>query len=254
MARIRMRAVIFAAGMGRRLGAVGRRAPKVLLRFGGRSLLERHLTLLAEVGVAEVTVAVGFEAERVRGELARLQRGEGVHTVENPDYSDGSVTTLWCLREALLAGGEVLIMDGDVLYDRRLLQRLLASAHQNCFLLDRDVEPGEEPMKLAVRDGRPVDFRKTLERPHDYYGESVGFFRLNEIVAARLVEAAGHMIESGRRDEYFEEALREVLLTEPSGCFGFEDVTGLPWIEIDFPEDVSRAEREILPRLLSEDR
>ena len=30
---------------------------------------------------------------------------------------------------------------------------------------------------------------------------------------------------------------------------GFERVDGLPWTEIDFPEDVVRAEREILPRL-----
>ncbi len=249
-----MRAVIFAAGMGRRLGAAGRRTPKVLLRFGGRSLLERHLALLAELGVAAVTVAIGFEAERVRAELARLEGGRRVDTVENAAFSAGSVTTLWCLREALRAGGEVMIMDGDVLYDRRMLQRLLASEHENCFLLDRAVEPGEEPMKLAVRDGQPVDFRKTLEQPYDYYGESVGFFRLSEAIAARLVEAAGQIIDAGRRDEYFEEALRAVLLTEPAGRFGFEDVTGLPWIEIDFPDDVSRAEREILPRLLPADR
>jgi choline kinase len=30
---------------------------------------------------------------------------------------------------------------------------------------------------------------------------------------------------------------------------GFERIGGLPWVEIDFPEDVDRAEREILPRL-----
>jgi choline kinase len=42
--------------------------------------------------------------------------------------------------------------------------------------------------------------------------------------------------------------LRNVLLADP-GSFGFEDVTGLPWIEIDFPEDVVRASDEILPAI-----
>jgi choline kinase len=33
--------------------------------------------------------------------------------------------------------------------------------------------------------------------------------------------------------------------------FGFEDVTGLPWIEIDFADDFRRAERTVLPELIA---
>jgi choline kinase len=49
-------------------------------------------------------------------------------------------------------------------------------------------------------------------------------------------------------DAPHEEAVRNVLLREP-GAFGFEDVTGVPWIEIDFPEDVVRAREQILPAI-----
>ena len=45
--------------------------------------------------------------------------------------------------------------------------------------------------------------------------------------------------------------IRDVLLTSPRGTFAFEDITGLPWIEIDFAADVARAETEILPRIVS---
>ena len=251
-----MRALILAAGVGRRLGPRAETGPKVLLRFGGHSLLERHLRLLHAVGVEEVVLGVGFEAERVKAELGRLRidRSMRVSTVFNADYRLGSVVTIWSLREALTSGGDVLVMDGDVLYDRRLLKRLIETPHRNCFLLDRDVEPGEEPMKLAMKDGLPVDFRKALERPHDFYGESVGFFRLDEAAANDLAAAAKALIDGGKDGEYFEEALRDVLIASPRGRFGVEDVTGLPWIEIDFPEDVERAESEILPALLPEDR
>jgi choline kinase len=212
------------------------------------------MRLLAAVGVDDIVVAAGFRAERVQAELARLGASK-VRVVINPDYRDGSVVTLWSLREEIArAPGALILMDGDVLYDRRMLERLIASKHTNCFLLDRAVEPGEEPMKLAIKDGQPVDFRKTLERPHDFYGESVGFFRLSGACAGQLVQAAEQLIASGARHEYFEEALRAVLLAAPPGRFGFEDVTGLPWIEIDFPADIERAECEILPRLLAEDR
>jgi len=34
------------------------------------------------------------------------------------------------------------------------------------------------------------------------------------------------------------------------GRFGYEDVTGLPWIEIDFPADVIRAQNELVPAII----
>ncbi len=248
-----MRAVILAAGLGRRLGGAAEGMPKILLSFAGRSLLDRHLTMLRAVGLTEVTLGVGYGAESIEAELARLDKS-GVELVHNPDYREGSVITLSRLGKAMTRGGDILLMDGDVLYDRRMLQKLTASPHSNLFLLDRDVERGEEPMKLAIKDNQPVDFRKTLEREHDYYGESVGFFRFDAQVAGELGGAASEIIAAGRRDVYMEEAIRDVLLASPPGRITFEDITGLPWIEIDFAEDVERAEREILPRLLAEDR
>jgi choline kinase len=246
-----MRAVIFAAGLGSRLGSAAEEMPKILLRFGGRSLLERHLAQLGAVGIDEITLGVGFGAGQISAELERLNAAH-VELVHNPHYRDGSVVTLWTLRQAMLRGGDILLMDGDVLYDRRMLERLVTSPRKNLFLLDRDVAPGEEPMKLAIRDGRPVDFRKTLEQSHDFYGESVGFFRFDESVARDLTVAAERIIAAGRRADYMEEAIRDVLLSSPPSRFGFEDVTGLPWIEIDFTEDMARASEKILPRLCDE--
>ena len=240
-----MRAVILAAGIGDRLG---RNMPKILLEVGGQTLLARHLALLRMAGIDDVVLGVGYQAEAIKAELSRLGRAD-VELVFNPDYREGSVVTLFSMRDALCAGGDVLLMDGDVLYDGRMLARLIGSHHACAFLLDRDVAPGEEPMKLAIKDDQPVDFRKTLSRAHDYYGESVGFFRLNRSMAEAVVDAAKRIITEGRRGDYMEEALRLALIEAPAGAFGVEDVTGIPWVEIDFPEDIARAENEILPAL-----
>ena len=244
-----MHAVMLAAGIGRRLGIA---KPKVLLRVGGRTLLERHLAVLSALGVGPPTIAVGYEALAVERALAALGQTD-VATILNPDYEAGSIVTLWRLREALTAGGDVLLMDGDVLYDRRVLAPLLSTCHADCLLVDRAFEPGAEPVKLGLRDGAPADFGKTLAPGFAPHGESVGFFRLSEATARRLVAEAGRTIEEGGADRPMEDALRAVLrAADPP--FGFEDVTGLPWIEIDFPEDAERAETEILPRLLARDR
>ena len=242
-----MRAVILAAGVGRRLGV---EEPKVLLRFGGRTLLERHLAILAALGVRDVTLGIGHQALTIERALASLGQTD-VSTIYNPDYEQGSILTLWCVRDALTAGGPVLLMDGDVLYDRRVLAPLVATRHADCLLVDRAYEPGDEPVKVGVADGAPVDFGKTIDPAVEALGESVGFFRLGEGTANALVEMAGRMIEDGGRERPMEDAVAAVLrASDPP--FGFEDVTGLPWIEIDFPEDVERAESVILPKLVDD--
>ena len=82
----------------------------------------------------------------------------------------------------------------------------------------------------------------------DTIGESVGFFRFAHAGARRLADLVAGYIESGRAQMPHEEAVRD-LLKERSQPFDVADVTGLPWIEIDFPIDVVRATEEILPQL-----
>ncbi len=243
-----MRAILYAAGVGNRLAGT-HDGPKILLEIGGHSLLERHLRLLEAGGVDEVVVCTGYESETIARAIAALGRTDRARCVHNPDFREGSIVTQWAAREAIAAGGPVLLMDADVLYDQRLLARLIESSHADCFLLDRDIEPGEEPVKLCIREGHLVDFRKNPDQPHDWYGESVGFFKLAENTAMRLVASTAAYIDSGRRDDYYDEALRDLLLADPPGSFGWEDITGLPWTELDFAEDLHHAHTEILPRL-----
>ena len=191
-----------------------------------------------------MTIVVGFEADQVRRAVAG---DPDVQMIENPDFNEGSVVSLWCAREALQAGRPVLLMDADVLYEPVLLSRLIESRHPNALLLDRDIEPGDEPVKLCIRDNQIVDFHKRPQAAHDWYGESVGFFRLQSTIAADLARRTGAYVHNGRRSMEYEEPIRDMIQADPS-LFGFEDITGIPWTEIDFPEDVIKA-NNLLPRL-----
>ncbi len=241
-----MKALILAAGVGRRLSSESNRPPKCLLEFGGRSLLSRHLNTLENLGVHEIVVGVGYRANSVRQAITLHKPKANVQLVHNPDYEQGSIVTLWQLRHHLSDGKDVLLMDADVLYDPRILERLVNSVHCNCLLLDRDLEAGDEPVKVCVRDGQLIEFRKKVRVNADYCGESVGFFRFSADIAQQLAETCRRYIAANRREEPHEEALRDLLLSSPEK-FGFEDITGLAWIEIDFTDDINRAKTEVLP-------
>jgi choline kinase len=246
-----MRAIILAAGVGLRLQQPEPQLPKCLLQFAGRSLLERHLHLLGRAGVEEVVLVLGFHHQMVEAHLESLGAPLRPQIVLNPRFELGSVLSLDTAAAALTGGGEVLVMDADVLYHERIMAALVAGEEPvNRILIDREFEAGVEPMKVCVRAGVPFELRKQLgaDLRYDTIGESVGFFRFSEPGARRLAQITGDYVNSGRAGQPHEEALRD-MLREAIQPFEVTDITGTPWIEIDFPDDVQRAERDILPRL-----
>ena len=245
-----MKVVMLAAGIGARLGqSTARTLPKILLHFDGKSLLERHIDIFRRQGISELVLGVGFRHDEIQREIEALGAQNFVRTVLNKDYKKGSIVTLSKLHDEICCGAPVLLMDADVLYDERILERLIKSEHQNCLLIDRDFVPGDEPVKICVRNGEIVEFRKWLSADFDFCGESVGFFKFSAEIAEKIMFQADLSLRQGRRNEPYEEAIRDVLLTSPRGTFAFEDITGMPWIEIDFADDIERANSEILPRI-----
>jgi choline kinase len=119
-----MKVGMLAAGVGGRVGGGEPTPPKALLRFNGTTLLERHLDILAHLGLSDLTLVVGHQADAIKAELAALGARERARTCFNPRYRASSLLSLSMLRDVLTAGEPVLYMDADVLYGWRLLERL----------------------------------------------------------------------------------------------------------------------------------
>lgn len=224
-----MKAILLAAGVGRRLD--GDR-PKVLIEIGGRTLLQRHAENLYRAQ-AEVRVVTGYQADRLAPYL------EGAEVVFNPEFERGSLLSLRCGLEDI--DDDVVIMDADVLYHPSILFEVMALPRG--LAIDTDVVPGDEEMMVGARGGKVAAIRRGLgAEGFDVVGEGVGFFALERRMVPLLLEA----IEECDPDGDYEAALDLFL-----GEFGadYVQVDGRPWIEIDFAEDVEKALDSILARM-----
>src|SRR4030095_1424459 len=113
------RAVILAAGNGKRMGRLTVDRPKTMLDVDGRALIDRELDALAACGIFGVTILLGYHPERPRDRL-----GSRVRFIENARYKEtNSLYSLWLARETLKGGA--VVMNSDILVSPPLLAQLI---------------------------------------------------------------------------------------------------------------------------------
>jgi choline kinase len=245
-----MDAIVYAAGRGFRLGQLSAECPKILLEIGGKTLLERHAELLVWAGIRRLHIVTGHLRDVVVGAIQSVSKKTGLEICEifNSAFTEGSVISMAASLPLIRNAREpMLLMDGDVLYDHRLMGRLMGSTHGSTLLIDRGYSTADDdPVLVPVTGGKPVEFRKKWTGTADIVGESIGFFKMDRAGLDGIIRETEARMVGERRKESYDEVLRSLVL---AGVFGYEDVTGIPWTELDFPEDLEFAEKSTLPRL-----
>jgi L-glutamine-phosphate cytidylyltransferase len=239
-----MKAIILAAGVGKRLWEVTQHRPKCLIEIGGRSLLHRYLESLASVGIRRAEIVVGYKQEMIRAAVEQDSCGVGVKFLVNDQFHRGSISSLWIARAAF--DDDTVVMDADVLFHRDILRRLVSSPFENALLMDETVTQTGEECMVVVAGERVIALTKQIPDRYDYAGEGVGFLRVRHADTPRVVSSLRGYIEKNMWHMEYEDALldyfRDVRV-------GHEKIGGLPWTEIDFVQDIKKAELEVLPRL-----
>jgi len=223
-----MKAVILAAGQGRRLSGGGVSFPKVLAKVAGRELLYRHLKLLRERGVEEFIVVVnpwtkapindallrwGFPFRLVINERPEL--GNGYSLLQARDYVDGTF----------------FVVMGDHVYEEAFLDEAIKGQG---LIVDRRGEfiDRDEATKVILQDGRVRDIGKDV--PGEWY--DTGFFVLDREI---FDHAEAVLKEKGKVEMSDVVKRAELRVTEVSGRL---------WLDVDTPQDLKRATRFIVRR------
>jgi choline kinase len=237
-----LKAIILAAGLGKRLADVTGGAPKCLVPVAGRTILDRMIERLVQAGLDDLIVVTGHRREEVERHLdaSGIPAARRAQRVFNPRYADwGNFYSLLVAEEA--TGGDGFVkLDADVVMDDELLPALLAAPGPAALAVDCRGELGDEEMKARVdQRGLVVELSKRID-PALALGESVGIDRVDAEVAPRLWQMLRALIAHGETDEYYERAYERLM--QEGVSFSYADVSSCTWCEIDNGEDLAAAE------------
>jgi choline kinase len=233
--------LVLAAGAGRRLRPYTDTLPKALVPVDGETtILDIALRNLAQVGLTDVAVVVGYRAEAVESSRERLERRYGVRLTLVPnDKAEewNNAYSLWLARE-LFAGGALLV-NGDTVHPVSVEKTLLAQRGPGILLAIDDVKPlAEEEMKTTFDAAGQLTRITKLMDPATAFGEYIGATLIEAHAAAGLAEA---LEATWRRDPqlYYEDGYQEY--ADRGGEVRAATIGAVDWVEVDNHADLARA-------------
>ena len=168
-----MKAVILSAGQGKRLLPLTADSPKCILPIMGQTLIEWQIDELAKGGVDEVTVVLGYRADKVERILRKRYGTDRVRTVYNAAYAvSDNLVSCWTAHDQM--NDDFILLNGDTLFEAAVLKRLFTSGDWPVtVVVSQKSKYDADDMKVELEGCRLVKIGKDLI-PDQVDGESIG--------------------------------------------------------------------------------
>jgi len=184
-----VKAIVVAAGMGRRLQPYTDDRPKCMVPVRGRTILGRQLDAYRAAGIDDIVVVRGYLGERI--DLP------GLRFVDNPDFRTNNIlVSLMCAAHEL--DDDVVVSYADIVFHPEVVRDLLASPADYALIVDRlwartyqgrTMHPVSEAELVRLEGGRVAALGKgSVPDPAAAVGEFIGLARFSRAAARTLRE------------------------------------------------------------------
>ena len=239
------KALILAAGYGKRLQPITNEIPKSMVKVNGTPLLENALNNLAAIGIETVGIVVGHMAEYIKEHIGPEWNGMTVKYYENPRYLE--TNNIVSLYKALdFCNDDMLMLECDIYYHKEMLLELMNGLGE-CSVLVSPFNPDTMDGSVVRVDEdkvRELILGKWQEEGFDYSDtrKTVNMYRFSASFVKKYAALIKWYVENMGEQSYYEKALGSMIYLRECDV-RIVEVPEDMWCEIDDKDDLERAKQ-----------
>ena len=230
-----MKAIILAAGMGKRMYPLTLNCPKCLLPLNGKTIIEHQISLLEYHNIDKIEIITGYESKKIEKNVKNKAQ-----YFYYPDYN--TTNNLYTLYHHLdLLNDDLFIFFSDVLISRLSFENCINSKADFSLLVDTD-KCDESTMRILVENNNISDIGSHIASDHGD-GNFIGIAKFSKAGAELLKDKINVLVKTGKYiNDYYTIAIAQ--LAKENHYITPIGVNGLPWMEIDTYDEYKKAQKE----------
>jgi len=202
-----MKAIILNSGTGKRMRPFTDKKPKCLIKLNGKTILEHEIDNLLHYGIKNMIITVGPFEEKIKKFIIRKFPGLNVTYVKNELYnSTNYIYSMWLTRH--LIDDDIVLLHGDMVFDKKLLGRLLAAKYPNCALVNNNIKPPEKDFKGEVINNRIKKIGVDISGKNAFFLAPI--YKFSNKGFHIWMEEIERFLKNGKDKVYAEDAFNEV--------------------------------------------
>ena len=228
-----MKVLIMAAGVGSRISRYLQGQPKCCVDVDGKPLIRHTIELLNKKGITDIAIVTGYQERYIHQAL----EGLAYSRYFNPFFRvANSISSVWFARDFLTTEDDMMIMNGDVFMEEKIIDLLLKDKRSPMMLSDSTrIEDADYRFnwdgELLKRYGKQLTKEETT-------GEYVGIGRINKEDVTVFKQNTIDAISNEDYNCWWEDIIYRTV--DDGQNVYVNDVAGVFWAEVDYIEDYDR--------------
>ncbi|RBL89464.1 aminotransferase class I/II-fold pyridoxal phosphate-dependent enzyme [Chitinophaga flava] len=235
-----MQAIILAAGLGSRMGLLTEGCAKSMLMFNGRPILSHLLENLVAAGVHKVVLVIGYQGEAIREFVGDSYKNMEVEFITNLNYDKANnIYSMWLCKDHLM-DNDSLIIEGDLIFDKELLQPVLALGDN--VITVSDLIPGMNGSIVEMDHADEIYLSKTFNtvKPDTRKYKTVNIYKFSGSFCRDVYIP---LLDKAIREDQVQLFYEDILTSDIVNKYFQVSITSKQcrWMEVDTPMDLELA-------------
>lgn len=238
-----MKALVLAAGFGRRLQPMTNSIPKSMVSVNGTPLLINTLNILTELGIKDIGIVVGHMADYIKKNIGYYYKTAQISYFENTQYL--LTNNVFSLYQAIsFCNDDMLMLECDIYYHKEMLEKLVNDSGEcsilvspfNSKTMDGSIihmnRNGDLELVLGKWQGNNFDYKDSWK--------TVNMYRFTKEFAKKYMSLIEWYVNNMGKNSYYEKILGSLIYLQESNIHIVEVPEDM-WCEIDNMDDLIRA-------------